>query len=76
MKYFVQMLSCARLFVTPWTAACQSFLSFTISQSLLKFTSIESVMPSSYLIPCHPLLLPSIFPNIRVISNELDLRIR
>ena len=70
--YFVQSLSCVRLFVTPWTAAC-----FTISQSLLKLTSIESVMPSNYLILCHPLLLlPSIFPRIRVFSSESVLHIR
>ena len=59
------------LFVTPWTAACQVSLSFTISQSLLKLTSIELMMPSNYLILHHPLLfLPSIFPSIRVFSNE------
>ena len=57
-------------FVTPWTAACQASLSFTISQSLLKFKSIESVMLSNHLILCCPLLLlPSIFPSIRVFSN-------
>ena len=62
---------------TPWTAARQSPLSFTISWSLPKFMSIESVMPSNYLILCGPLLLlPSIFPSIRVFSNELALRIR
>ena len=55
---------------TPWTAACQASLSFTISQSLLKLMSIERVMPSNHLILCHPLLLPSIFPSIRVFSNE------
>ena len=55
------------LFATPWTAACQASLSFTVSQSLLKLTSIESVMPSNHLILCHPLLLlPSIIPSIRV----------
>ena len=65
------------LFVTPWMAAGQTFLSFMISQSLLKLLSIESVMLSNHLIPCLPLLLlPSIFPNIRVFSNELALRIR
>ena len=65
------------LFATPWTAACQASLSFTISQSLLKFVSIESVMPSNHLILCHPLLLlPSIFPKIRVFSNESALHIR
>ena len=62
---------------TPWTAACQASLSFTISQSLLKLMSIESVMPSNYLIFCHSLFhLPSIFPSIRVFSNESALRIR
>ena len=61
------MLSCIRLFATPWTAACQAFLSITNSQSLRKLMSIESVMPSNYLILCRPLLLsPSIFPSIRV----------
>ena len=59
--------------VIPWTAARQASLSFTISQSLLKLTSIESVMPSNHLILCYPLLLPSIFPSIRVFSNELTL---
>ena len=62
---------------TPWTAAHQASLSFTISWSLLKLTSIESVMLSNHLIFCHPLLLlPSIFPSIRVFSNELALHIR
>ena len=70
----VQSLSCVQLFVTPWTAACQPSLSIT--QSLLKFMSIESGMPSSHLILCHRLLLPSIFPTIRVFSNELALHIR
>ena len=72
----VQSLSRVRLFATPWTAAHQAFLSFTISQSLLKFMSIELVMPSNHLILCHPLLLPSIFPSIRVFSNESVLHIR
>ena len=73
----VQLLSHVRLFATPWTAAHQASLSFTISQSLLKFTSIESVMPSNHLIlSCPLLLLPSIFPSIRVFSNESALRIR
>jgi len=68
----VQSLSCVRLFVTPWTAACQASLSITNSWSLLKLMSIESVMPSNYLIFCHPLLLlPSIFPSIRVFSNQV-----
>ena len=62
--------------MTPWTAACQASLSFTISQSLLRLMSIASVMPSNHLIPCHPLFLPSIFPSIRVSSNESVLRIR
>ena len=73
----VQSLSCVRFFVTPWTAALQASLSFTISQSLLKFMSIESVMASNYLILCQPhLLFPSIFPSIRVFSNESVLHIR
>ena len=73
----VQLLSRIRLFVTPWTAACQATLSFTISQSLLKLMSIELVMPSNYLILCHPrLLLPSIFPSIRVFPKESVLHIR
>ena len=73
----VQSLSLVWLFVTPWTTACQASLSITISQSLPKPMSIESVMPSNYLILCHPLsLLPSIFPSIRVFSNESALRIR
>ena len=73
----VQSLSCVRLFATPWTAVCQASLSFTISWSLLKLMSIESMMPSNHLILCHPLiLLPSIFPSIRVFSNESALCIR
>ena len=73
----VQSLSRVRLFATPWTAAHQASLSFTVSWSLLKLMSIESVMPSNHLILCHPLLLlPSIFPSIRVFSNELALCIR
>ena len=67
----VQWLSCVQLFATLWTAAHQSSLSFTISQSLLKLMSIESVMPSNRLILCHLLLLPSIFSSIRVFSNEM-----
>ena len=70
------LLSCVWLFVTPWTTALQASLSFTISWSLLKLLSIESVMPSNHLILCHPLLLPSVFPSIRVFSNESVLRIR
>ena len=75
----VQLLSCVRFFATPWTAACigQASLSFTISQSLLKLKSIELVMPSNHLILCRPLLLlPSIFPRIRVFSIESTLHIR
>ena len=73
----VQLLSRVRLFVTPWTAAHQSSLSITNSQSLLKLMSIESVMTSNHLILCHPLLLPpSIFLSIRVFSNESALHIR
>ena len=68
----VQSLSHAWLFATPWTAACQVSLSITNSKSLLKLMSIESVMPSNHLILSHPLfLLPSVFPSIRVFSNEL-----
>ena len=67
----VQSLSHFRQFVTPWTAACQASLSITNSWSLLKLMAIEMVMPSNDLIPCGPLLLvPSIFPSIRVFSNE------
>ena len=73
----VQLLSHVQLFVTPWAAALEASLSITNSQSLLKLMSIESVMPSNYLIFCCPLLpLPSIFPSIRVFSNESALRIR
>ena len=73
----VQSLICVRLFVTPWTAAHQASLSITSSQSLLKLMSITLVMPSNHLILCHPLLLPpSIFPSIRVFSNESALHIR
>ena len=73
----VQSLSCVRLFVIPWTAAHQASLSITNSRSLLKLMSIELVMPSNHLILCHPLLLlPSIFPSIRVFSNESVLCIR
>ena len=73
----VQSLSRVRLFATPWAAAPQASLSFTVSQSPLKLMSIEPVMPSNHLILCHPLLLlPSIFPSIRVFSNELALHIR
>ena len=73
----VQSLSRVQLFATPWTAACQASLSFTNSQNLLKLMSIESVMPSSHLILCCPLLLPpSIFPRIRVFSSESALHTR
>ena len=73
----VQLLSCVQLFATTWTTAHQASLSITNSQSLPKLMSIKSVMPSNHLIVCHPLLLlPSIFPSIRVFSSELALRIR
>ena len=73
----VQLLSRVRLFATPWTAACQASLSITNSWSLLKLTSIESVMPSNHLtLSCPLLLLPSIFPSSRVFSNESVLHIR
>ena len=73
----VQLLSHVRLYVTPWTAAHQASLSITKSWGLLKLMSIESVMPSNHLILCRPLLLsPSIFPSIRVFSNESVLHIR
>ena len=73
----VQTFSCVRLFATPWTAACQASLSITNSRSLLKLMSIESVMPSSHLILCCPLLLlPPIPPSIRVFSNESTLHMR
>ena len=73
----LKSLSRVRLFVIPWTAACQAPLSFTISQSLLKLMSIELVMPFNHLILCRPLLLlPIVFPSIGVFSNESALRIR
>ena len=73
----VQSLSRVRLFVTSWTASRQASLSFTVSQSLLKLMSIESMMPSNHLIlHCPLLLLPSVFPSIRVFSSESVLRIR
>ena len=73
----VQLLSRVRLFATPWIAACQASLSITISRTSLKLMSIESVMPSSHLILCHPhFLLPPIPPSIRVFSNESTLRMR
>ena len=75
--FVLQSLSHVQLFVTPGTAACQASLSFTICQSLIKLMSFESVMPSSHLILCHPLLLPPlILPSIRVFSNESVLYIR
>ena len=73
----VQLLSHVQLFATLWIAACQVSLSFTISWSLLRLMSIDSMMPSNHLFLCRPLLLlPSIFPSIRVFSNELALHIR
>ena len=73
----VQLLSCVRFFATPWTAARQASLSITISQRLLKFMSVKLVMASNHPILCHPLLLsPSIFPSIRVFSNESVLHSR
>ena len=82
MRSFKQAAYCCSvgkscLFATPWTTAHRASLSLTISQSLLKLMSVESVMASNHLIPCHPLLLlPSIFPSIRVFPNELALCIR
>ena len=77
MECSVKWLSPVQLFVTTWTIACQASLSITNSQSLLKLMSIELVMPSNYLILCRPLLLlPSIFPSIRIFSNEPVLHIR
>ena len=75
----IQLLRCVQLFATPWTAARQASLSFTISQSLFKLMSIESVMPSDHLILCHPLLLPlflAVFSSIGVFSSESVLHIR
>ena len=75
--FVFQSVGCVCIFATPWTAACEAVLSFTISRSLLKFMYIESVMLSSHLLLCHPfLLLPSIFPSIRVFSSESTLHIR
>ena len=77
MVVVVQSFGCVQLFATPWTGALQASLSLTISWSLLKLMSIEAVMPSNNLILCHPLLLlPSVFPRIRVFSNESALLIR
>ena len=73
----IELLSHVRLFATPWTAARLASLSITNSQTLLKTMSIESVMPSNHLILCRPLLLlPSIFPSIRIVSNESVLHVR
>ena len=72
----VQLLSRVRLFAIPWTAACQASLSITSSWSLLKLMSTESLMPSNHSSLCCPLLLPSIFPSIRVFSSESVFRIR
>ena len=77
MKKFAIVQSVISDSANPWTAAHQASLSVTISQNLLKLISIESVMPSKYLVLCYPLLsLPSIFPSIRVFSNEIALHIR
>ena len=77
LSFVVQLLSHVQLFASPWTAARQASLSFIISQSLLKLMSIESMMPPNYLILCCPLLLlPSIFPRVRIFSNESALCIR
>ena len=73
---FVQPLSCVQLFVTPQTAPWWASLSFTVSRSLLRLMSIESMMPSNHLILCRPLLLPSVFPSINVFPSELTLQIR
>ena len=73
--FVVHALICFQLFATPWTAACQASLCFTVFWSLLKLMSIESMMPSNHLILCCHLLLPSVFPSIRIISNELALYI-
>ena len=72
----IHSLSRVRLLATPWTAACKASLSITNSQSLFKLMSTEYVMPSNHLILCHPLLLPSIFPSIRVFSKDSVLPIR
>ena len=76
-KYWTQSLSHVQIFVIPWTAARQSYLPFIISQTLFKLIYTELEMPSNHPILCHPLLLlPSIFPRIRIFSNELALLIR
>ena len=72
----VQLLHCVRLFATPWTAACQASISITNFWSWLKLMSIKSVMPPNHLILCYPLLLSSVFPSIRVFSNEEVLLLR
>ena len=74
--FVAQLLSHVQLFATPWTAAFQASLSFTISQSLPKLMPIESVKPSNHLVLCSPLFLPSIFPSIKIFSDELALHIR
>ena len=74
--FIVQLLSHVQLFVTPWTAEYQSFLSFILSQRLLKLMSLESMIPSHHLILCHLLLLPSIFSSIRVLSSDSALHSR
>ena len=71
----VQLPSHVQLFAAPWAVACQASLSFAISLSLLNLMFVESMMPSNRLILCHPLLLPSILPNVRVFSNESTLQI-
>ena len=77
LKFIAQLLSCVLLFETPQTVTCQASLPFTVSQSLLKLMSMESMMPSNHLLVCHALLLlPSIFLSIRVCSSELALPIR
>ena len=70
------MLSCVRLFATPWTAALQASLSFTISRSLHKLMFVESVIPSNHLFLCHALLLPSIFPSIRERTKQISYQTR
>ena len=75
-SFIVQLLSCVRLFATPWTAACQASLSFTVSRSLLKLMSVELVISCNHLILCRHFLLPSILPSIRVFSSESALYVR
>ena len=76
MMAVVHLLSCIQLFAAPWATACQVSLSFVIFQSLLRLLCTESVMPSKPLILCHPLLLPSVFPSVRIFSSESALHIR